>query len=179
MRFPWQLSLRTLLIFCVAIALCLAWWGASVRRQQRITIAVTDLGGRVTYHKSPALIPQFVIAALGHDYFCEIDVITLYPTADLPADEQITVLRDYPELKNLAIWPGAVGLATSPKDPPGGLSDLGVDLLLENNPQLRHLSLLAARITGEAEQKLLQTTTIQSLQYQTHTEFGGRYGGRQ
>ena len=179
MRFPRQFSLRTFSILCVASALCLAYWVTSARNQQQVANAITEFGGHVTYHKPSGVIPQFLISALGHDYFCAIDVVTLYPTAESPADEQIAVLENYPELENLAIWPGAKGLTTSPTDPAGGLSDTGVDLLLTNNPRLRHLSLLAARITNEAEQKLLHAPSIESLQYQTHPAYGARSGGRQ
>lgn len=178
MRFPRQVSLRAFGILCTAIALGLAYWGASARKQQQVAIAITKLGGRVTYHEPSGLVPRFAITALGYDYFCAIDGITLYPTAESPADMQVAELANYPELKNLAIWPGAKGLANAPKDPPGGLSDQGVHLLLANNPNLKHLSLLAARISEEAEQKLLQATTIESLQFETHTAFGGRSGGR-
>lgn len=179
MRFPRQLSLRTFAVLCVASALCLAYWGASAKRQQQLANAITELGGRVTYQKPSGYIPRFMISALGHDYFCAIDGVTLYPTAESPADEQIAVLGDFPELQNLAIWPGAKGFGTALTDPPGGLTDEGVALLLTNNPNLRHLSLLAARITNDAEQKLLQATSIESLQYQTHTAYGARSGGRQ
>ena len=178
-RFSRQLSLRGFGILGVAIALCLAYWCASARRQQEIANAITGLGGRVTYREPFGLIPRFIVTALGNDYFCAIDGITLYPTAESPADEQMTVLTDLPKLASLAIWPGASGLATGPTNPPGGLSDQGVDLLLKNHPDLRHLSLLAARITKDAELKLMQATNIESLQYQTHIAFGGRYGGRQ
>lgn len=178
MRFPRQLSLRAFAILCVALALGLAYWGTSIRRQQQVAITITELGGRVTYDEPSGFVPRFAITALGHDYFCAIGGITLYPTAESPADEQIAALASYPQLENLAIWPSAKGLATAPKNPPGGLSDHGVDFLLANNPNLKHLSLLSARISEEAERKLLEATTIESLQFETHTAFGGRVGYR-
>jgi len=179
MRLPKQFSLRTLLLLSVLAAVSLALWVADAKKQRAATKAVNDLGGRVTYKKPPHLVPPFVVNAIGHDYFCSVDVITLYPTATSDADQQIMVLKDLPELRKLAIWPGSKRLATAPIDPPGGLTDRGVDFLLTNLPNLEHLSLLSARITQDAEQDLLERTTIESLQYQTHSAFGRRSGGRQ
>jgi hypothetical protein len=174
-----QISLRTFFFAVTVIALLLAWWASASERQRRAAYAIDELGGRLIYSKPPTLVPNFAIVALGQDYFCSIVAVTLYPTPEIIADDQLLTLKALPGLKSLAIWPGCKGLAVAPKDPPGGLSDSGVDFLLSHLPNLRSLSLLSAQISRESERKLIDRSSIKTLQYETHSAFGSRSGGRQ
>lgn len=174
---PRQFSIRTLLLGSVAVALLLSWWVSASERRRKVAHAITELNGRVTYSTVPKIVPKFAIDTLGHDYFCTIEGITLYPTLESNADEQLLTLKALPELEWLAIWPGCKGLAVAPKDPPGGLTDRGVDFLLSHLTNLQHLSLLSAQISEKSEGKL-NHSSLKSLQYETQSAFGGRQGGR-
>jgi len=178
MRISRQFSLRTFLVACFVSALMLAYWASRSRTQQSAVVAVIKLGGDVFYNKPPIPIPSFVVKSIGHDYFCTICLVTLYPTADQESDDQVLVLKDLTNLKQLAIWPGGKGITTAPKDPPGGLSNKGLHFLLRNLPNLQHVSLTSAKITKEAEEELLAKSTITSIQYERHTSYGGGCGGR-
>lgn len=178
MKFRGKFSLRLLLVVCTLIAVAIAYWDARAKRQQAVTTAVGAVEGRVTYEDPSLPVPSFLVDLLGPDYFCQVKVITLYPTADSTADQQIMLLKDLPDLKRLAIWPGSKGLTMAPTDPPGGLSDAGVDYLLTHFPQLEHLSLLSTQLSETGEKQLMGKTSITSLQYDNHSDFGKRSGGR-
>ncbi len=175
---PRQFSIRTLILGSVVVAILLSWWVSASERRRNVAQSIAKLNGRVSYSTVPTFVPKFAIDTLGHDYFCTIHGITLYPTLESNADEQILTLKALSEIKSLAIWPGCKGLAVAPKDPPGGLSDRGVDFLLSHLPNLQSLSLLSAQISGESERKLMTCSSINFLQYETHSEYGGRSGGR-
>ena len=48
-RLPIRFGLRTLLILITLIALSLGWWSSSAMKQSRATVAISTLGGSVTY----------------------------------------------------------------------------------------------------------------------------------
>lgn len=173
-----KFSLRLLFGLCALVAAIVGYWDAQAKRQMRVTQAVVQLEGRITYEESGWPVPRFLIDALGPDYFCHIKSITLYPTEDSPADQQVRVLEKLPHVRRLAIWPGAKGRMTALSDAPGGLSDEGLAYLLKHFPQLEHLSLLSTRFTAEGAQRLDDQHSIVSLQYDNHSDFGKRYGGR-
>lgn len=172
-RVPKQFSLRTFGILVVALSMVLAYWIASVRRQQAATTAIRAFEGRVRY-APPAFVPQFAVNALGEDYFCEVAGVTLYPTAESDADTQIVALKGLPNLKSLAIWPGAKGLGFIPRGEAGGITDNGVDELLKMLPKLERLLLSSARTTRKTEKRLVDNKAFTRLVYQTTFAFGGR-----
>ena len=178
MRLGRQFSLRTFLVACFVSALMLAYWASRSRTQQSAVLAIIKLGGNVFYNKPPFPIPSFVVKSIGIDYFCTIWLVQLYPTADQVADDQVMVLKDLSNLTNLSIWPGTKGLTTAPDDLSGGLTDKGIHFLLSNLPKLQHVSLLSAKITKLGEEELCAKSTITSIQYVTHTAYGGHSGGR-
>ena len=56
-----------------------------------------------------------------------MSLVTLYPTAESTADEQVKMLAGLPYLRNLAIWPGGNrGSAIIDEAAPGGLSNDGL-----------------------------------------------------
>lgn len=180
MRIPKQFSLRTFAVFVLLLSIALAYWVSRSRDQQSAANAIRSIGGRVTYDSPPRYIPQFLVGALGDDYFCRVKLITLYPTAASDADSQILLLKNLPTLQHVAIWPGLKGRSTFDfaEDNPGGITDHGVDFLLANLPNLARLSLLYTRTSPAGESKLLATERIKTLHFETHSAVGRRNGGR-
>jgi hypothetical protein len=180
MRIPKQFSLRTFAVFVLLLSIALAYWVSRTRDQRSAAQAIRAIGGRVTYDSPPRYIPQFLLVSLGDDYFCRVNGITLYPTAESDADSQIRLLKDLPALQRVAIWPGIKGRTNNimNEEFPGGVTDQGVDFLTANLPNLRHLSLLFTRTSPAGEERLLATKRIASLQFETHSDVGKRSGGR-
>lgn len=175
MRIPKQFSLRTFGVLVLLLSAVLAFWIAGVRRQQAATSAIRDYEGRVRYAPPPAWVPQFLVKALGEDYFCEVAGVTLYPTAESNTDTQIVALKGLPNLKSLAIWPGAKGLGFIPGSVPGGITDEGVDELLKMLPKLERLLLTSACTTRATEKRLVDNKAFTRLVYETTVEFGNRH----
>jgi len=185
-RRRFQFSLRTLLLVVTVVCVWLGVETERARRQKRAIDAILAAGGRVHYDFQiadddsllPAAkpwAPRWLESALGREYLCRVECVTLYPTKDHPADKQVRLLTGIPYLKKLAIWPGCKGKTRIVGHPgfPGGLTDDGVSFLLKNLRSLKHLSLTAARISNQGVENLLGSPTINSLQVNRHEAFGG------
>lgn len=172
MRFPKQFSLRTFAIAVLAIGSLLGVWIAGVRKQQAATLAIRGYDGRVRYEPPPKFIPHFAVNLLGEDYFCEVAGVTLYPTTESDADAQIAALKALPNLKSLAIWPGARFRGTIPFNAPGGITDSGVESLLKSLPKLHRLLVSSARISPQTQKKLMESSAFDRLVIQSTLEFG-------
>jgi hypothetical protein len=144
-------------------------WIRTVSHRKSVASAIEKMNGRVTFQDPPKLIPNWLVNYFGNSYFGEIEGVTLYPTEQDGTQQQIQILRNCPHLKKLAILPGAKGLESCPLDAPGGLNDEGARFLLDNLPQLEHLSITAARnVSGINEMRLKQ---IKSFQMARHPDF--------
>lgn len=174
MRMPKQFSLRAFGALVFLLCVVLAFWISGVRRQQAATNAIRALEGRVRY-APPSWIPEVFVKTLGEDYFCEVAGVTLYPTAESVADTQIIALKGLPNLKSLAIWPGAKGTGLVGRGEPGGITDKGVEDLLEMLPHLERLLVSSARTSRSTQRKLEDNPAFTRLFYQTTFAYGNVY----
>ena len=195
MRVRFQFSIKVLLVTLILFASCIALWADRSRRQQRVALSVLSLGGRLVYSNPSIPLPAWLVNSVGHDYFCAIQFVTLYPTDDSDADSQVEVLKDLPFLRSLAIWPcpktfpmvsmtatpattsgkfvmrGFAPPPTLPANVPGGITEDGLRFLLENLPHLQHLSLTSSRIKRKSALYLDAGKKIGSFECNTHSSF--------
>ncbi len=202
MRIPKQFSFRIFFVASIVVGIMLAAWIGRSQKQQAVAEAITNYGGWLIYSKPYLPIPSYMVNSVGHDYFCSIDSISLFPTDTLDADQQIKVLKDVPHLRELGIWPGARTCPISPdsksrksinhpyaelgsqpaassygineRDFPGGLSEAGLDYLLETLPNLQFLALFSAKIPQDSESLNVAKKRITTIQCWTHSAFDQR-----
>ena len=117
--------------------------------------------------------PNWVIERLGHDYFCRVEGVTLFPTGESTAQEMIKILPSIGSLRELAIWPAEYKTNSQTQSAPGGLDESGAKFIIENLPSLRQLSLLGARLSDDAVFALVDMPTLESVQINRHADFGG------
>ena len=190
-----QFSLRTFLIASVLVASLIALWVDRSQKQRSVAISILELSGEVCYTKPFVPAPADLVQFIGYDYFCSFDYVILYPTEDANADQQINVLKGVRQLQRLAIWPqstrGApvalidreitgrylclgykgVPYATNENDTPGGLSETGLEALLAILPNLKHLSMIAARVSPDSPIYCRARERIPSTQLGVHVDF--------
>ena len=199
MRARFRFSLKAFLVTSILIASCIALWADRSRRQHCCALSVLNLGGLVVYSNPSIPLPTWLVNSIGHDYFCSIHSVILYPTDESDADSQIEVLKDLPFLHRLAVWPcpitfpigsmtatlgktsgqfalcGFVPPPTLPANVPGGITEEGLRFLLENLPHLDHLSITSGRISQDSGWYLQAKRQIDSFEFATHTDFDSRY----
>lgn len=205
MRLPNQFSLRSFFVASALIGIMLAAWIGRSQKQKAAAEAISNSGGWLIYSKPRVPVPSWVVHSMGHDYFCSIDCVSLFPTDAFDADEQIKILENTPYLRSLGIWPGArtrrIAANNKPRrsesyaefgfEPipnsylpnewnfPGGLSEAGLDYLLETLPDLENLSLFSARIPQDSESLANAKKRIAHIQCRTHTAFKSSKQGLQ
>jgi len=172
-----RVSMRTALVLVTAFCIFLAVKARQIREQKQAVDAIRAVGGRI--HFDDQLDPEtcspvtstwtrrWLNEHVGQDYVAKASLVTLYPTKDATADEQVKLLAGIPYLRNLAIWPGGLGKSTLDSSDPGGLSDEGMRYLAEHLPNLRHLSLSGSTATIQGLKCLEKLEGLESLQVGT------------
>jgi hypothetical protein len=104
----------------------------------------------------------------GEEYAFSVEGVCFYPDADHKADKLVELLTMMPRVKRVAIWPGVTGDKTAhhvlKQNATGGLSDEGAKFILENLPDLEHLSASATLLSEEIVDELLAKPGLTSLQ---------------
>ena len=174
-----------MLVLAVA-AIVVGRWCYRSQQQQLAVRAIADAGGTVTYQwelddrgkrirgASPGY-PRWLIGSLGMDYFCRVHRVALYPTRDCPADEQLEFLDGLRHVETLAILPGherGTGPMTS-WHKPGGVTDGGVDYLLNRHRAIHSLCIWSAQISDSKVKELANMSQIEFLSICRHADFGG------
>jgi hypothetical protein len=169
-----QVSLRVAFVLITALCIFLAVKAKQIRDQKHAVAAILAAGGRIHYDDQldpttcrpvrATWMRRWLNQHVGSDYVGKVSAVTLYPTRDAPADEQVKMLVGIPYLRNLAIWPGGLGQLTADSSAPGGLTDEGMRYLAEHLPHLRHLSLTASTVTSGGLEHLEELDGLESLQ---------------
>ena len=172
-----QVRLRTALVIVTVLCIFLAWKAKQIRDQKQAVDAIRAAGGRVYFDDE--LDPEtcapvkatwtrrWLNRRFGSEYVAKVSLVTLYPTQQATADEQVKMLTGIPYLRNLAIWPGGQGKQTLDSSAPAGLSNDGLRYMAANLPKLRHLSLTASTATIHGLESLEQLGGLESLQVGT------------
>ena len=169
-----RVSLRTALVVVTLLCVLLAVKAKQIRDQKQAVDAIRAAGGRIYFDDqldpdscapvNATWARRWLNKYVGSDYVAKVSLVTLYPTKDSTADEQVEMLAGIPYLRNLAIWPGARGKSTADSNAPGGLTDDGLRYIAANLPNLRHLSLTASTATTEGLEYLVKLDRFESLQ---------------
>jgi hypothetical protein len=169
-----RVSLRSALVIVTFLCICLAWKSKQIRDQKNSVDAILAAGGVVYYDdeydanlRTPANTSRayrWLSKNLGQVYVAKVCGVTLYPTREFGADEQVKMLDGVPYLRSLAIWPGGRGKTTADVSAPSGLSDNGLRYIADNLPNLRHLSILASTATADGLRQLEKLDRFDSLQ---------------
>jgi hypothetical protein len=167
-----QFSLRSLLIFVLALAIPCAWLGHSIekkRKEREAVEAILKAGGIVVYdYQKPSMIsgrtfkpveephgPAFLRTLLGENFFCEVYAVQ-HTNATL-TDDEIESLQRFPHLEDLnlsdchmsATAAAHLGrLAALRGLALGGASPLNFDQI-KKLKQLETLSLSTAKVSDE------------------------------
>lgn len=104
-----QYRLRTVLIVMTVVAVALAWWSHSARRQRDAVAALRKIGADIEYDRSlpwigdksepnlPPCWPQWLLKRMGEDYFARVHSIQLARTqvtdGDLAHLQQLGTVR--------------------------------------------------------------------------------------
>jgi hypothetical protein len=108
-----RFSLRTALLVVTLLCVWLAVESTRARRQKRAIATLQQLGGRIgfdyqldrhhelTRKKQPAA-PSWLRAAIGDDYFRRVVIVNFDEGSD-PADDDLAILRDLPDLRELTL----------------------------------------------------------------------------
>ena len=111
-----RFSLRSFLLFVLALCVALGWKVERARKQKRAVAALTELGARVLYdyHYSDtstklreARRPPWLLSMFGEDMFCEVVEVRLSHVPELKNDDLVH-LRKLPHLKTLFLCSGRV-----------------------------------------------------------------------
>ena len=160
MRFRY--SLRTFLVCVAMTATMVAVW---LNRASRQKAAVEKLlaSGAWVYFDDAAVPMKIDDSGMFLHLFSSVKLITLRPTVEDCADDQLEIVADLPSLKQLTIWPGQTG-TTLDLRAPGGLTDLGVRTITDRLTHLEHLGVTAADCSDESltelKNRLQQTRYI-------------------
>lgn len=169
-RRPFQYRLRTLLILMTACAVLFAWWSQKVRqaRQQRAAVAAIEAAdGQIWYDlrrlniKSLHYWPEWLVNALGVDYFAKVKVVSFFHQHLNPTNEhnfannsQVTdaVLENLKGLTELQVL-YIIGIQ---------VTDAGLEHL-KGLKTLQELSVLHTQVTDAGLQHLQGLTALQEL----------------
>jgi hypothetical protein len=111
----WRFSLRTLLAVVTLVALVLGVWVSRAERQRQAVAAIQAAGGIVRYDyqagEAPAVYgerpgPDWLCRLLGVDYFADVTLVGLYPSA---TDETVAHLSGLTSLTCLYLDDTQVG----------------------------------------------------------------------
>jgi hypothetical protein len=184
-RVRFKYSLRMALFVFAFISIALGTLSERALRQRRIVALVREAGGDVWYdyqrnakqlNASPGLMRKFGAQVLGWDFVSSAVLVRLRPTPEYPADQQVKIVADMPYLRELTIWPnGEIAASRSNQlDPnaPGGLTDYGVQFIVDSLSHLQCLDISAARITDDSVRALLSLPGIEVLQITRPNGFG-------
>lgn len=155
-------SLRTFLVCVAMTATIVAVW---LNRASRQKAAVEKLiaSGAWVYFDDTAVPMELDGSRLLLHLFSSVKLITLRPTVEDCADDQLEIVADLPSLKQLTIWPGQTG-TTLDLRALGGLTDRGVRTITDRLTHLEHLGVTAAdcsdKSLGELKSRLHQTRYI-------------------
>ena len=164
-RFSWrrllQYRLRTLLIVTTLVAVWLAWWSHTARRQRDAVARITQAKGWILYdfHQEhlamPRYWPEWLVEHVGVDHFATVGV-AVYPKrtafeAEYPKDNVHVFLRGIGELSSLEI----VRLDEAPV----------ADADLESFGGLRSLRSLSLDGTGVSDVGLAKLKGLHGLRY--------------
>ncbi len=172
-----QFRLRTALVIVTVLCIFLAWKAKQIRDQKQAVDAIRAAGGRVYFDDEldpntcapvqATWTRRWLIRRFGSEYVSTVSLVTLYPTKEATADEQVEMLAGIPDLRNLAIWPGGLGKSTLDDSAPGGLGDDGLRYIAAHLPNLRHISLTASTATIQGLESLEKLGGLESLQVGT------------
>jgi hypothetical protein len=174
-----RFSLRTFLIVLTVWCICIGQYSYLAHRQRKAVDEVRKAGGEVYYSHQlkllsdpPGRLRRFIAETLGEEWAYSVRGVIFYPDQDHPADDLVRVLADMPDLQRLSIWPENRGSKTLSNKASFGLTDEGVDVIIELLPHLQHLCVSSARISSDKIDDLLHRGNLTSLQILRHPDFG-------
>jgi hypothetical protein len=151
-RWPFQFSIRSLLVLVVAVALPCSWLGVEMknaRQQSESEEAVRELAGNAVtreltvaydYERDTAWLykklaarpgPKWLCAALGDDFFRQTEFVDLGTIRTSVHDASLPVLRNFSRLRVLFI--GGPGITDAGLDYLGGLNRLELLGIVNSN----------------------------------------------
>ncbi len=196
MRARYRFTLRSYIVASVIFGIAVAIWMMRAENQRRVVRSVLDSHGRVTYAEMAIPISSRLVQLLGYDYFCSVDSVTLNPTEDSPADDQIHSIAGLRRLRSIAIWPRTqsanakisdrettkyltVGYETpayaiNERDVAGGVTEEGLRALLKSHPNLQHISLISAHVSPDSPTYVEALAKIPSIEMLPNSAYDGR-----
>jgi hypothetical protein len=155
-----QYRLRTLLLLMTVVAVWMGFWADRARRQEQAVNKVQELGGHLAFafqfdsqgnwKKNPKpKAPAWVRNAIGEHYFLSVTILNFDEGSD-PTDEDLTVLRDLPDLRELTLMNGR------------RITDQGL-MNISELKQLRVLALNGTGITGSGLRHIRSCRELEGL----------------
>lgn len=145
-------SIRFILFLTAVVGILLSLWVNRAIRQRDAVANILAVDGWVYYgNKSvPMTIDE---STLSLHLFQSVTLVTLRPTAKNPADNQLELVAELPALKQLTIWPGQAG-NTLDLRALGGITDRGVETIVNHMPHIQHLGVTAGVCSDGALRRL-------------------------
>lgn len=184
MRVSRRFTLRIMMVAITSFVILAAVVSERGRRQLRAVTEITSAGGQAYYQEvngKPSRNSQLcnvLVRPFGKDNVCSVVGVTLRISKERPADEQLSMLRDLPWLRQIWIVPSETlklpnGTSMVQWDAPGGLTDRGAAELLATFPKLTHISLFAACLSDSAAGQIIADERFDAVGIMRHPDYGG------
>ncbi|MGN6547184.1 MAG: hypothetical protein ACTHK7_19180, partial [Aureliella sp.] len=164
-----RISLRLLLVLLTALAIGIGILTNRGRRQQYACQRIVELGGSCQFDylfedgQAPSVVRATLARVLGDHLIYTVRGVKWHPTPTTTGkdfEEVVDAMNDLDSLQYVSIWPrqwldAVKARTTGYLTAQGGIDDESVNYLLANLRNIEHLSLMSARISNAAVQRLV------------------------